>query len=51
MKNILLIICFFILFCCGFFSEYKNGEKDWRGDLAINILEKYLDEKINILAT
>ena len=27
------------------------GEKDWRGDLAINILEKYLDEKINILAT
>ena len=27
------------------------GEKDWKGDLAINILEKYLDEKINILAT
>ena len=27
------------------------GEKDWRGDLAINILEKYLDEKINVLAT
>ena len=27
------------------------GEKGWKGDLAINILEKYLDEKINILAT
>ena len=28
MKNILLIICFFTLFCCGFFSGYKNGEKN-----------------------
>lgn len=27
MKDILLIICFFILFCCGFFSGYRNGEK------------------------
>ena len=27
MKDILLIICFFTLFCCGFFSGYKNGEK------------------------
>ena len=28
MKDILLIICFFTLFCCGFFSGYKNGEKN-----------------------
>lgn len=27
MKDILLIICFLILFCCGFFSGYRNGEK------------------------
>lgn len=27
MKDILLIICLLILFCCGFFSGYKNGEK------------------------
>ena len=28
MKDILLIICFLVLFCCGFFSGYKNGERE-----------------------
>ena len=44
MKNILLIICFFILFCCGFFSGYKNGERNKQQEIK-NRTDKVLKSK------
>ena len=44
MKDILLIICFFTLFCCGFFSGYKNGERNKQQEIE-NRTDKVL--KIN----
>ena len=44
MKDILLIICFLILLCCGFFSGYKNGERNKQQEIE-NRTDKVL--KIN----
>ena len=44
MRDILLIICFFILFCCGFFSGYKNGEREKQQEIE-NRTDKVLKSK------
>ena len=44
MKDILLIICFFTLFCCGFFSGYKNGERNKQQEIE-NRTDKVLKSK------
>ena len=44
MKDILLIICFFILSCCGFFSGYKNGERNKQQEIK-NRTDKVLKSK------
>ncbi len=44
MKDILLIICFLFLFCCGFFSGYRNGEKAKQQEIE-NRTDKVLKSK------